>query len=297
MYSVISKSRVHSLSIDCIMELFDRILLPIVTYGCEVWGFSNIDLLERFHLKFCKYILKIRRTSPNFMVYGELGRYPISVDIKVRTIMYWANLVQPKREKLPSKLYMLAVKFDLPWVKNVKKIFDDCGLSYIWNNQSFVNRNWLKSHVKMILMDQYKQFWNGEVFNSPKGLNYRIFKNELEYERYLDVLSTNDRILLTKFRTCNFKLPIETGRWQNIPRNQRKCQICSKDEIGNEYHYLFNCNSDVISNARMKYLPIFYTQRPNTYKFTTLFNTKDEILLKKLCKFLSVIEKRVTTIL
>jgi len=26
------------------------------------------------------------------MVYGELGRYPIDIDIKVRTISYWARL-------------------------------------------------------------------------------------------------------------------------------------------------------------------------------------------------------------
>jgi hypothetical protein len=28
------------------------------------------------------------------MVYGELGRYPIDIDIKVRTISYWARLLK-----------------------------------------------------------------------------------------------------------------------------------------------------------------------------------------------------------
>ena len=41
MYSVITKCRKHNLSIDCQLDLFDKIVKPILLYGCEVWGFSN----------------------------------------------------------------------------------------------------------------------------------------------------------------------------------------------------------------------------------------------------------------
>jgi hypothetical protein len=47
------------------------------------------------------------------------------------------------------------------------------------------------------------------------------------------------RIYITKFRLCNIRIPIETGRWQKITRENRKCTKCSKDVIGDEYHYLF----------------------------------------------------------
>ena len=32
---------------------------------------------------------------------------------------------------------------------------------------------------------------------------------------------------------------IETGRWQKITRENRKSTKCSKDVIGDEYHYFF----------------------------------------------------------
>ena len=38
------------------------------------------------------------------MVYGELGRYPLDVYIKLRTIKYWAKLVTGKQDKLPAIL-------------------------------------------------------------------------------------------------------------------------------------------------------------------------------------------------
>jgi hypothetical protein len=33
---------------------------PILLYGCEVWGFSNNDIIEKVHLKFCKLLLHLK---------------------------------------------------------------------------------------------------------------------------------------------------------------------------------------------------------------------------------------------
>ena len=78
-------------TIDLQLELFDRVVLPILTYGCEIWGCTNVDIIEKVHLKYCKYVLNVKTTTPDVMVYGELGITPISVDIKNKTISYWTN--------------------------------------------------------------------------------------------------------------------------------------------------------------------------------------------------------------
>jgi hypothetical protein len=39
------------------------------------------------------------------MVYGELGRYPIDIDIYVRTISYWARLLSGKQAKFSKRFY------------------------------------------------------------------------------------------------------------------------------------------------------------------------------------------------
>lgn len=52
MYGVIGKCRTHNLAIDCKIDMFDKIIKPILLYGCEVWGFHNTNLLEKLHLKF-----------------------------------------------------------------------------------------------------------------------------------------------------------------------------------------------------------------------------------------------------
>ena len=74
-------------------------------YGCETWGFGKNDIIERVHLKFCKLLLYVKTSTPNFMVYGELGRYPIDIDIKVRMISYWSKLILGNQSKISPLSY------------------------------------------------------------------------------------------------------------------------------------------------------------------------------------------------
>jgi hypothetical protein len=70
--------------------------------------------------------------------------------------------------------------------------------------------------------------------------NYRIFKENFEFENYFRVLEDKDIYTLCKFRTTNHKLPIP-GRWNNIDRVNRICTKCDNITIGDEYHYIMEC--------------------------------------------------------
>jgi hypothetical protein len=41
--------------------------------------------------------------------------------------------------------------------------------------------------------------------------------------------------MITKLRCNNIKLPIETGRWPNTPREERICHLCNVG-LGTEFH-------------------------------------------------------------
>jgi len=86
--------------IDCQLELIDSMIEPILLYGAEIWGYENITLLENFQLSCLKNVLKVRQNTPNYMVFGETGKIPISVKIKTRMIKYWKHLVTGKSDKI-----------------------------------------------------------------------------------------------------------------------------------------------------------------------------------------------------
>ena len=56
------------------LELFDKLVTPILNYGSEMWGFIQGNAIERVHLQFCKRLLGVKKTTQNDFIYGELGR-------------------------------------------------------------------------------------------------------------------------------------------------------------------------------------------------------------------------------
>ena len=66
-----------NLPIDLQLDLFDKLVTPILLYGSEIWTYENNDIIEKLHLRYCKYILSVNKRTTS-MVYGELGRYPLN---------------------------------------------------------------------------------------------------------------------------------------------------------------------------------------------------------------------------
>ena len=111
-------------------------------------------------------------------------------------------------------------------------------------------------------------------------------KKSFGFENYLIQLPFKLRKFMIKFRTRNNKLPVEITRWNNVPLNQRLCELCSTD-IGDEFHYLLTCKS--IQEIRKQYLKRYYYTNPNILQFESLMNTKNKIELRKICSFIGQI--------
>ena len=100
-------------------SVIENIVKPILLYGSEIWGFSkNIDCLEKIQLRFCKLLLNLKSPRSNYMIYGELGRFPIEIDIQNKDCV-----IQGKETKLwylsYELLYMPSIdeNVDSAWVK------------------------------------------------------------------------------------------------------------------------------------------------------------------------------------
>jgi hypothetical protein len=71
------------------------------------------------------------------------------------------------------------------WIKYIKSIFDEIGLSFIWNDQIHIKKDLLKSIVKQKLFGQFIQTWFSQMNNSTRAEFYGSFKNEFKLEPYL----------------------------------------------------------------------------------------------------------------
>ena len=293
MFYVLRKARKLSLPIDILLQLFDVMVAPILLYGAEVWGYEKNDISETLHLEFCKYIMKVKKCTPNYIVYGELGRVPMSVHINARMIGFWARIVNGKKEKISRTLYDILYQLDLcdvyhsKWLNCVKDILNKCGFINYWNDQ-FVPRNFnLLKKVKQYFNDSYVEYWKLQIFNAPKCTNYRMYKSEFGLEKYFTILPPNLMYNMCKFRCGSHKLPIEMGRFFSIDRSERICDLCNKEELGDEFHYLFNCT--FFKDERKKFIPEYLYNVPNTISFSELMNSDDKYVLIGLSKYAKIV--------
>ena len=124
--------------------------------------------------------------------------------------------------------------------------------------------------------------------STPK---YSIFKNNINCERYLHILTGQSAITMFKFRTGNHKFPVEVGRWNGIDLSERKCNICLSNNIGDEFHYPLECT--FFTAERRTHIGKYYYQRPNVIKYKQFLETTQEQELIKLSKFMNLIIKYV----
>ena len=90
---------------------------------------------------------------------------------------------------------------------------------------SYIKTLFIKMQISKTLSDLYIQESHSKIALSSKGLNYNLFKVDATFENYLSILSRKHYSTLLKFRLSNHRLPIETGHWENIPIEERKCNM------------------------------------------------------------------------
>ena len=130
MYSVINKAFHLHLDIESQLDLFNSLVLPILIYCSEVWGYEDINIIETFYLKFLKQILNLHKKTVNYMIYGLLGVLPIRNVIDIRMISFWAKLVTGNTNTLSLLLYRYLYKlhiydiYDSEWLMYIKNILN-----------------------------------------------------------------------------------------------------------------------------------------------------------------------------
>ena len=267
------------------LHLFDTLVKPILLYACEVWGDSltgkayNIDSIfnnpvEKFHLKVCKEILMIKKTSPNYSTLAELGRFPVRLNIVKQTYKYFNRLISMDQERLLFKLFYdelnIYKESATSWITKFVSLLNKTGYSYIWKNweDSLKGINVIKTKeisagkIVLRLKDMYLQAFECLKDNANKKCEgkydfYSKIKYSYNFEKYLLLKNAKHRSAISKIRLSAHNLAIEAGRWQKKDRSTRICENCKQDTIETEIHFLFSCDKyDIERKTTFEYLKI-----------------------------------------
>lgn len=287
MFSLTASYKRNELDLTTQLDVFDKTILPILTYGCEIWGHSNVEPIEVFYRKFLKRTLGLRKTAPNCMVYGETGRKNIALIVKQRMITFWMRLEKSER-KLSGMLHITrkttteSTQNRSCWHSFMKNLVGSLGIYYLWNLAKYANESEVKNYVKGVLSDWWLQNWRNEVDNLKIGKCYQILKRDPLREPYLDFLSSKDQKDFSRFRCAHLMFPA------NNHEIESRCGYCNDDSIADEYHVILECPQ--FNLIRTCFMPRYYRSYPTRDKFYELMNSKNRKTIKNLLKFLTFLE-------
>ena len=221
------------------------------------------------------------------MVYGEVGKLPLQVTIDKHLMSFCLRLLNKEESSLAHIVYMIAHNlfvrdvYKSKWLCRVRNIVDNCGLSYLWLNQSMMDTNQPKQLIHTRIEDVALHNWYTDISTSSMCTMYRLFKKQLNFENCLLSCNYRERISLTKYRCANSKIPVYKQIYMY------GTELCNLNINGDEYHYIMIC--PYFRQSLELYLKHYLYTRPNMLKFDQVFSSENKRTLSRLAKFITVI--------
>ena len=269
------------------LELFDKLVTPVLNYGSEIWGFCQAKQIERTHMMFCKQLLGVKTSTQNDFIYGEFGRIDYYSRRLYIIIKYWFKILQASDRKNTKVIYRLMLN-DIDerpnaknWAAFVKNTLSNLGFFHVWEAQGVGDVNNFLSVFKQRVKDHFIQSWHERLNKSSRASFYReicVF----EFQPYLEkVVNKKFRNALSKIRLSSHRLHIESGRWKrphSTPRENRVCFHCNILE--DEFHFIFECS--LYDDERCLFIKPYFRRSYSMFKLIELFQSSNKGTLNKL---------------
>ena len=256
-------------------NLFNALVLPILSYGCEVWFWHHdvsrkvTQVLEGVHHQFLCGLLGVKRTTHHMIALAEFGRYPLDVHWQKQVDKFRQRICNVTRTAFDNPLF-LAMFDGTPNVENMRLPRTPAGFaaSQVCREPSSApsaeRHEWRFAENSDSTVATYKQM--------------RGFTAAYTAQPYIQqIRGYRLRKSLAQIRCSSHKLRVETGRYTSEARHERTCRLCSTaTAIEDEQHILLHCPQ--LDDLRNAHSHLFQTPGQT---LTDLFDDHPPMLLAK----------------
>merc|ERR1711953_488610 len=150
--------------------------------GGEKW-----EEAEKLQREMGKRILRLKVSTNNEVVLGELGWWKMKARRDMIRLRYWRKLVNMGKERLPRIAYEGELRTGGEnWASHIKKLLRELELEEHWEKQEVKEseREW-NAILKIKLQKREEREWRKKVETMDKIRTYITIKTELNSEEYL----------------------------------------------------------------------------------------------------------------
>jgi len=266
-------------------KLFNCGVKPIMEYGSSIWGSKNGNKIDAIQHRAMRWYLGVHKFAPILGMQGDMGWFDSKIGRKLCMFRLWNRLIKMELDRLSKDIF--AEDFHLStnnWSFQMLNLFREVHLEELYWNQSCVNL----SRVETILKEKASESWLEEIHRKPKLRTYITFKSTFTVENYVRFgYNKKNRSLMAQIRLGILPLRVETGRYSNIPLQNRLCENCI-DLVEDETHFIIHCTlyrdqRQTLFEKAIEMCPNF-PMLSDKDKMCFLFND----MYKELCSFIVV---------
>ena len=238
------KSTVGYLSPTLAIKMFDSHVLPILEYNSEIWfSIKKVNEIEKIQLKFLKNILGVRNQTSTIGLLADTGRFPMLTRQHISVIKYLDRMNNFQCPKLVRQCFEIQ--------KQLHQSKSTCWysrlVSMLCNYDIDITQNLDLKFISSKIYDKSQAYLFQEINDSdkqPKLRTYRNIKKDMRIEPYLNLgLPKSVYCYIARFRLSSHNLSIELGRHKRpfVPAEERLCDKCTLNVVGDELHCLMIC--------------------------------------------------------
>jgi hypothetical protein len=251
-----------------LFRLFDALVMPILTFGSEIWGtwFGSLSNcldspLDKVHTSFIRASFKLRSTTPLLMLYREFGRCPLALHWWARVFKFLQRLNSLDDSRVLRHAYLDCQALFLTgapcWLSRVVVLCQGLGLpGFLGDPASCLQtiRGLSRLSATLSLRVHWVNLWSTAMGDSTKMSFYlsHMMDPMLPLTRHhwfhpamhvSTPMSMALHVGLIRFRLGNHDLRVETCRWarNEQARLDLRCRCCTSGLAEDEHHFLFVC--------------------------------------------------------
>jgi len=169
------------------------------------------------------------------MVRGECGRLPLCTSYYINCIRYWCNLLTMPLHRHLKQCYNMLKSLDDAgrncWATKIRTLLYKYGFSFIWISQDVGDTSAFIRMFKHRVVNYCTLDWQAALDTWSRCDHYNNFRSLLMLKHIWPWIFSKYIIAMSKFRLSNHRLNIELGRYNNVLKENRICNVCQQKII------------------------------------------------------------------
>lgn len=266
-------------------RLYQACVVPVMDYAAGIWGFKPYQKCDTIQNRAIRAFLGVHKHTSNVAVNGDVGWISAGTRRKLSMIRLWARLTSMDDGRITKRVFKWDLEQSHGWCSDMKTLFQQLNLGHLYDDQSMgqFSLHGLLQHAETELHQRDITQWGRELQRQPKLRTYRLFKDDYKCENYVTLLLPKSlRSFVAQLRCGVLPLRVETGRFRNLPVEDRLCIFCDLNEVETEIHFcfvcpLYSCIRILFYNSIYRLCPEFMAM-DHTNKLKVMFTDKRLIM-------------------